>query len=934
MISFRTKFIKKLSNRQGLKRIISHTDNFLNGQNAIYVEQMYQRWTEDRSSVHSSWDAYFTNLTNGYDSAHSFTTPSSIKSGTGINLTPQATTSGSSSMNKLLVLEIKLMNMLVKYRQRCHEIADVYPIPPELLNLRYGKDQFRSDFKTVEDDPESYGFTEDELDIPIPYNQEQVGFASEKSTWTVREAHQKMKDIYAGPITFEYIHISNNEIHDWFKEKVEKYPHFERDKEEILDLVDRLTESHMFTEFCKRKFSSSKRFGVDGCDTGITGIEKLVDHSRNLGVTSAVMGMPHRGRLNILACVFNKPYEEIFTEFSDKGIEAQSNIKNVEWGFSGDVKYHLGASHERIYDDGSKVSLSLLPNPSHLETVNPVVLGKARAKQYNLKDWDGSQVLPVIMHGDAAVAGQGIVYETAQMEKLKAYSVGGAVQVVFNNNIGFTTNPRNGRSSLYCTDIAKSTDCPIIHVNADHPEYVDWAFKIAAEYRSKFKRDIYVDVIGYRIFGHNEQDFPKFTQPIVYNYLGKKEHMYSKYTKQIIAEGIITEEFLKERQEHYNNILEEAFEKSKNIEFDIRQWDKSIWDKSTIKPLENITRLVKTQVEKAKILELNEKVNALPDGLKFHSIIKRVYKTRKESFEKGEEIDWAAAEMMAYATLLDEGFKLRISGEDVERGTFSHRHARIFDQETGKSYNTLSPAVAQERQYMIQIYNSHLAEYAPLGYEYGYSIDKPNTLCIWEAQFGDFANVAQAAIDQLIASGERKWGLMNGCVMLLPHGLEGQGPEHSSARLERYLELCDDDPYIEEFQGPDRRAQSLMANMQVCNVTNPANYFHLLRLQMMRGFRKPLIVMTPKKLLRFKLARSKIEEFTDVKRFTSLYGESFPEELDDNKEIKQIILCSGKVYFDLLERRRELERKVKKLFNFFKEISDFQSRADSSIPDI
>lgn len=910
MISNRTKILKKFTTSKGLKRIFSQADSFMNSQNTVYVEQMYEKWSEDRSSVHPSWDAYFTNLNNGLDSSQAFAVPPSI-SNNAISYRVSEDMSGSGGISKIVVMETKLMNMIHRYRQRCHEIADIYPVPPELLSLRYGLDDYRSDFQTVIEDPIKYGFTPEELDIPIPVTSEKIGFTSDQKTWTVREANDRLMKIYGGPISFEYIHISNYEIRDWFKERVESFPHFEVSKEERLELFERLVESHSFTEFCKKKYSSAKRFGVDGCDSAISGIEKLVDHSKELGVTNVIMGMAHRGRLNSLACIFNKPYEQIFTEFSDKGIEAQQTYTEMMgWGFSGDVKYHLGATNERIYEDGSKVSMTMLPNPSHLETVGPVVAGKARAKQYNLKDWDGDQVLPIIVHGDAAVAGQGIVYETAQMEKLKAYYVGGSIHVVINNNIGFTTNPRNGRSSLYCTDIAKSTECPVIHVNADQPEYVDWAFKVAAEYRLKFKRDIYVDVVGYRIFGHNEQDFPKFTQPGVYKYLDTKEHMYDMYVKRIVEEGTVTEEYIKEREEHYHQILDEAFEKSKKLDVDIREWDKSIWDKSTIRTIDNLKDLVTTNVSKKDILKLNDTVNKLPEALKFHSIIKRVYSTRHKAFAEGVEIDWGAAEMMAYATLLNEGFKLRISGEDVERGTFSHRHARIFDQETGKSYNTLYPAVAEENKYMVQIYNSHLAEYGPMGFEYGYSIDKPNTLVIWEAQFGDFANVAQCAIDQLIASGERKWGLMNGIVMLLPHGMEGQGPEHSSARLERFLELCDDDPYDEVFQGEDRRAQSLMANMQVCNITNPANYFHLLRLQLMRGFRKPLVVMTPKKLLRYKLARSTIEEFTETKRFTSLYGETFADEVDAPEGIKQVLVCSGKVYFDLLERRRELERKV------------------------
>ena len=916
MINLGKQFLKQKTKR-GALRLQSQklafnfsSDNFMNGLNAVYAEQMYEKWAEDRSSVHASWDAYFTNITNGMDSTQAFTQPPQLSTGAGAT-SRQVVGSAANVNNDVLIKEIKLTQMIQQYRKRCHEVADIYPIKKEVLQLRYD-----SDFKTVEEDPKSYGFSEEDLDTPITYKNVEKGFQTGKSTWTIREASQKLQEIYTGKVGFEFIHVPNQEVVTWFKERVEKYPHFEYSKEERLELLNRVMESHTFTEFCKKKFPSSKRFGIDGLDSAISGIEKLVDHSKTLGVSNVVMGMAHRGRLNILACVLEKPYREMFSEFLGKGMEREKKIRNVEWGFSGDVKYHLGASQHRRYPDGKKVNVSLLPNPSHLETINPAVLGKARAKQYHFKDFGGTETMPVIIHGDAAVAGQGIVYETLQMEKLKGYYVGGTINVVFNNNLGFTTNPRDGRSCLYSTDIAKTTNCPIIHVNADDPEYVDWAFSIAAEFRQKFKRDIWIDVIGYRIFGHNELDFPKFTQPEVYNIIGKKKHMYEVFTKKLIEEGVLTEEELKEREDQKYKILDEALESSKEDDFDPVTWDSTIWDTSLLKPSNDGSLMVKTNLPKDEILRINDLINQLPEGYNFHNVIKKVYNQRHTSFIEGKEIDWAAAEMMAYGTILDQDYRLRLTGEDCERGTFSHRQCVLWDQKEYTSYNTLSPVVDEGEIHSIQIYNSLLSEYATLGYEYGYSITKPRTLCIWEAQFGDFANTGQAAIDQLIASGERKWGLMSGLVMLLPHGLEGQGPEHSSARLERFLELVDDDPHHIDFQGEIHRTSNLLSNMNVVNITNPANYYHVLRRQVLRDFRKPLIVMSPKKLLRYKGARSTIEEFTEQERFKSMYGETFEEEIGNPNQIKQALVCSGKVYFDLLEKRRELQNKVNSLHLF------------------
>jgi 2-oxoglutarate dehydrogenase E1 component len=711
---------------------------------------MYENWLQDKSSVHASWNAYFTNLSKGLGSSSSFNLPPT-GSAAFTNLPQTSTTTATSAPSKSVdssthldtLRSVNLTTMVYKYRKNIHEIADVNPLNNQYHLVRNNKDGY-TPFVTVVENPQKYGFSQEELDIPVDYDSSRIGFASNynKNKWTPREVHDVLMKSCGGKISFEYIFSDSEDVIRWFKGKIEKYPQFELTKAERSDLLERITESHAFTEFCKKKYTSSKRFGIDGCDAMISGLEKCVDHAKTLGVTNIVMGMAHRGRLNTLTSVFDKPYEQIFTEFSDPGLESQKKVANADWGFSGDVKYHLGASHQRTYPDGSKMNLSMLPNPSHLETINPVVLGKARAKQYNIKDFEGKQVLPILIHGDAAIAGQGIVYETLQMENIDSYKVGGTIHVVVNNQVGFTTNSNAGRSCLYSTDIAKITKAPVIHVNADEPEYVDWAFTLAAEYRQKFGRDIYIDIIGYRIFGHNEQDMPKFTQPEMYKILDKKKGMYDLYTKSIVEKGQFTQEEVDAVMKKFELKMENAFEASKKTDFDMKRWDSSVWDKSLLNPSTKDNEYVKTAVTKKDLLFVNSKINNLPESLNAHSIIKRVYQTRKESFETGEGIDWAAAEMMAYGTLIDQGFRLRMSGEDVQRGTFSHRHAVIYDQEDYHSYSTLSPILEDDKHYQIEFRNSHLAEYAPLGFEYGYSISKPKTLTLWEAQFGDFANVA------------------------------------------------------------------------------------------------------------------------------------------------------------------------------------------------
>jgi len=628
----------------------------------------------------------------------------------------------------------------------------------------------------------------------------------------------------------------------------------------------------------------------------------MVDRAKHHGYNNVVLGMAHRGRLNTLACVFNKPYEQIFGEFKDvKGMKSQED----EFGFSGDVKYHLGATNHREYPDGSSVHITMMPNPSHLETVNTVAMGKARSKMDQLGDPEGSKVITCLIHGDAAFAGQGIVYEGLQMERLRNYQVGGVIHVIVNNQVGFTTNPIDSRSTKYCTDLAKTLSALTIHVNAQYPEYVDYAFKLAVDYNHKFKRDVFIDVIGYRKLGHNEQDLPQLTQPLMYSKIAKIKPMHQLYCEQLIGEGVVTQEEIDAKVIGFRNKMQTAFDLATSGNLDLSDWDSTTW-KQMLHVSGDIKDLRNTGWSREKLRALSEKVNTLPTSFKFHKNAVKVYETRHKTLMAGTGIAWDTAEQMAFATLLEEGYNLRLAGEDVERGTFVHRQSVLYCQETGLPYTPLSKCVeADEKKFRLNIANSLLSEYGVLGYEYGYSIGSPNCLTIWEAQFGDFANVAQATTDTFFAAGERKWGTKTGMVMLLPHGYDGAGPEHSSCRVERFLQLMDDDPYA-EMQKDD--AGSLIANtranMMICNVTNPANFFHLMRQQLHKNYRKPLVVLAPKKLLRHKLVKSNIEEF-EFHRFRKVYPETQSEKLVAPEKIRRVINCTGQVYFDLLEYREK-----------------------------
>lgn len=620
-----------------------------------------------------------------------------------------------------------------------------------------------------------------------------------------------------------------------------------------------------------------------------------------LGVTDVVMGMAHRGRLNVLTNVIRKPLEQIFKEFMGTHIPVDGD----DWSGSGDVKYHLGTSFHRVYPDGRAVNISMLANPSHLEAVNPLVVGKAKAKMQYCNDQVGEKVMPIIIHGDAAFAGQGIVYETMQMSKIPDYQTGGTLNVVANNQVGFTTDPVASRSTKYPSDLGKTFNCPVFHVNADYPEEVCKVFEIAVAWRQKFHTDVVINLVGYRRYGHNELDQPMFTQPLLYSKIAKHPTPLTAHTKRLVEEGIFTQQEVDACIKCVDDILAKALENSKTFKPDKQDWLASKWQ--GIYAPNVMSKVQKTGEDIEVLRSIGANLSRVPDGFTLHRQIKKIYQARAEMIQTGENIDWGTAEALAFGSLLHNGFHIRLSGEDVERGTFSHRHAVVHDQKTGKKYMPL--ANHSDNKQTIQICNSPLSEYGVLGFDLGYSLESPNQLVLWEAQFGDFVNGAQIIIDQFLSCGEAKWLRQTGLVMLLPHGYSGQGPDHSSCRIERFLGMCDEDADEMPIMSEDVRMQIQSTNWQIVNVTTPANYFHVLRRQVMRNFRKPLIIASPKNLLRHRDCVSSLEEMATGTKFQRLFPEIFPDELVAPSEVRRVLFCSGKVYYELLEHRRQNEIK-------------------------
>jgi 2-oxoglutarate dehydrogenase E1 component len=883
--------------RQDANAIFART-SFLYGGNAAYIEDLYAKYEADPAAVDAEWQAFFQTLKD--DKADvaknargaSWQKPNWPQRPSGDlvaaldgqwaetekKLVEKISTTARAKGVELASTEVMQATrdsihalMLIRaYRMRGHFHAKLDP-----LELEPEKNE-------EELDPRTYGFTEADFDRKI-YLDKVLGleFAS------MREIVAILRRTYCQTLGVEFMHISNAAQKSWIQERIEG-----RDKEITFTregkraILNKLVESEGFENFCDVKFTGTKRFGLDGAESLIPALEQIIKRGGNLGVEEICIGMPHRGRLNVLTQVMGKPHRALFHEFKG-GSATPDEIEG-----SGDVKYHLGASSDREFDN-NRVHLSLTPNPSHLEIVDPITLGKVRAKQdqHHAKPDERTMVMPLLMHGDAAFAGQGVVAECFGLSDLKGYRTGGSIHFIVNNQIGFTTYPRYSRSSPYPSDVAKMIEALIFHVNGDDPEAVVFAAKVATEYRQKFQRPVVIDMFCYRRFGHNEGDEPSFTQPLMYKKIRAHPSVLEIYSKKLIGEGVITEGEVAKMRGDWRARLDAEFEAAQGYKPNKADWLDGRW--AGLKAAREVEdpRRGNTGVAIETLREIGKKITVVPPDFHVHKTIQRFLDNRAKAIGTGEGIDWATAEALAFCSLLKEGHPVRLSGQDSERGTFSQRHAVLFDQNTEERHTPFNHL--GEGQARFEVLNSSLSEEAVLGFEYGYSTAEPNALTLWEAQFGDFANGAQVVFDQFISSGERKWLRMSGLVCLLPHGYEGQGPEHSSARLERFLQMCAED------------------NMQVANCTTPANYFHVLRRQLKREIRKPLILMTPKSLLRHRRAVSRLDELSNGTTFHRLLWDDAQLlanekiRLVPDDKIRRVVMCSGKVYYDIYDEREK-----------------------------
>ncbi|MEX0745328.1 MAG: 2-oxoglutarate dehydrogenase E1 component [Phycisphaeraceae bacterium] len=853
--------------RHELNDVFAHT-SFLHGANATYLAEMHARYEEDPSSVGPEWQSFFASLDDNPDDVIAEARGPSWARTDGAAAAFPALPAGSITEQQALAAARDTLGarMLIRaYRSRGHLIAKLDPL--ELTTRR----------EHPELKPRTYGFVKKaDYDRPI-----YIGGAFGLEFATLRQLLSALKRTYCRHIGAEYMHISDPEQRNWIQDRIEG-SEVSFTPEGKTAILKKLIEAESFERFLDVKYTGTKRFGLDGGESTVPALEQVIKRGGQLGLNEIVIGMPHRGRLNVLANVMGKPYRAVFNEF--KGGSAHPD--EVEG--SGDVKYHLGTSSDREFDE-NRVHLSLTANPSHLEIVDPVVLGKVRAKQDQRRDRERKEVLPLLLHGDAAFAGQGVVAECFGLSGLRGHRTGGSLHFIVNNQIGFTTAPRFARSSPYPSDVAKMIDAPIFHVNGDDPEAVVHVTKIAIEFRQRFGKPVVIDMFCYRRHGHNEADEPAFTQPSMYARIRQHPSVVEVYANRLVEEGLLTRAEIDGMQAGFRAYLEEEFAASDAYRPNRADWLDGKW--SGIGHAEEGARRGVTGVDLDVLREVGRKITHIPKRFTPHKTVARIVANRRKMIEEGHGIDWATAESLAFGTLLVEGYRVRLSGQDSERGTFSQRHSVLMDQENEKKYTPLKHI--SKEQGVFEVINSMLSEEAVLGFEYGYSLAEPNALVLWEAQFGDFANGAQVVVDQFISSGERKWLRMSGLVLLLPHGYEGQGPEHSSARLERYLQLCAED------------------NWQIANCTTPANYFHALRRQLHRQFRKPLVLMTPKSLLRHKRVVSTIAEFGPNSSFHRLLWDDAQSpsaagiKLASDDKIRRVVLCSGKVYYDLYEEREK-----------------------------
>ena len=802
--------------------------SFLNGIDIDYVDELHQKYLVDKRLVELSWRNFF----DGYEfSKFNYqdidTLPVNVQK------------------------EFRVINLINAYRSRGHLFTKTNPVRE--------RRKYQPNL-----DINNFGLNETDL-LTVFQASDQIGL----EPCTLNEIIIHLEQTYCQSIGIEYQYIRHPERVEWIRKNIELKNRPQFTKNQKKHILHKLNQATVFEQFLQKKFVGQKRFSIEGAESLIPALDVLIENGSNLGLSEFVVGMAHRGRLNVLANIFNKTYDKIFSEFEGKEYDD-------EVLFDGDVKYHLGITSEVKTDNGNNVKITLSPNPSHLEAVDPVVEGITRSKIDHELNGDEKKILPILIHGDAAIAGQGIVYEVIQMSQLDGYRTGGTLHIVINNQVGFTTNYLDARSSTYCTDVAKTTLCPVFHVNGDDIEAVVQTLDIALRYRQEYSRDVFVDLLCYRKYGHNEGDEPKFTQPKLYKLIANHPNPREIYLKRLIDEKVVSEQEGIQMENEFDDMLQERLDDAKQIEkAKITNFLEDVWSKFRKSNIEDFKISPDTSVSKKKLLELGKKLNHLPEGKKYFRKIVKLFDDRLKMIES-DQLDWAMGELLAYATLLDEGFSVRISGQDVERGTFSHRHAVVKTEDDEEEVIPLN--LLSKNQPRFEIYNSLLSEYAVLGFDYGYAFNTPNGLTIWEAQFGDFFNGAQIIIDQFLSAAEDKWDTPNGLVILLPHGYEGMGSEHSSARIERFLQLCAEE------------------NFQIANCTTPANYFHILRRQMKRDFRKPLIVFTPKKLLRYHRAVSSIDDMANGR---------FQELIDDSKaipsKIDTVVLCSGKFYYDLIE---------------------------------
>uniref|UniRef100_A0A6Q2X5Q7 2-oxoglutarate dehydrogenase complex component E1 n=1 Tax=Esox lucius TaxID=8010 RepID=A0A6Q2X5Q7_ESOLU len=863
---------------------------FLNGTSCNYVEEMYNAWLENPRSVHKSWDIFFRNANFGAPPGAAYQSPPPLVAPAPGFVDDQLMGGAQPNLEKLVEDHLAVQSLIRAYQIRGHHVAKLDP-----LGIKAGIDPGPppSDIITTNDKLAFYGL--DESDLGKVFRLPTTTFiGGSESALSLHQIIHRLEMAYCQSIGVEFMFINDLEQCQWIRQKFESPGVMQFTFEEKRTLLARMVRSTRFEEFLQRKWSSEKRFGLEGCESLIPALKTIIDKSSMNGVDSIIMGMPHRGRLNVLANVIRKELDQIFCQFDSK-------LEAADEG-SGDVKYHLGMWHRRINRVTDRnITLSLMANPSHLEAVDPVVQGKTKAEQFYCGDTEGKRVMSILLHGDAAFAGQGVVYETFHLSNLPSYTTHGTIHVVVNNQIGFTTDPRMARSSSYPTDVAKVVNAPIFHVNADDPEAVMYVCNVAAEWRATFHKDVVVDLVCYRRNGHNEMDEPMFTQPLMYKQIKQQKGVLQKYADRLIEEGVVSRQEYEEDIANYDKICEEAHARSKDEKIlHIKHWLDSPWPGFfNLDGQPKTMSSPSTGLPEEELRHIGNIASSVPlEDFTIHGGLSRILKGRAAMVDQ-RVCDWALGEYMAFGSLLKEGTHIRLSGQDVERGTFSHRHHVLHDQNVDKRtcipMNHIAP-----NQAPYTVCNSSLSEYGVLGFELGFAMASPNALVLWEAQFGDFHNTAQCIIDQFISPGQTKWVRQNGIVLLLPHGMEGMGPEHSSARPERFLQMCNDDP--DTF--PEFAVRQLYdCNWIIVSCSTPANYFHVLRRQILQPFRKPLIVLTPKSLLRHPEAKSSYDDMLPGTHFQRVIPDSGPVS-EKPEEVKRIVFCTGKVYYELTRERR------------------------------